>query len=1579
MANCKYFYKGHQFDSEVQLDDFLIENARFEPILGDMVFSMTSAQNNTVSQLTKIRKDAKDLKEKYKQLRKEGKLKYNEDGDELLDNPPYIGVNKFLSTFETFDGTLLFPEFREEEYWKRRFANWRQGQFTETEIEEFGFQENNLSHIDNEEQMQKMREQITNRWAVQAKTGTALHNVLQIFFSRTKGQFNYEMNDIDLYNYVMNNAESQNLPFLNEKSVKQTIQYGRKLLEELTAKFGEGLAFFPEFTISQGTNQMQAGNPLQILGVIDLLIVDAQGKAHIVDYKTSVHPYADFNNVKRLSYTYQVSTYQRMLEKYGINIYSGQTLIAPIQIKGFIKKGDVYVYDGIDIFDILIEADENKNRVIENINEFMPVPFKLTVTTERLNEVVSKAMSEAFPNYSDQRKITKEQVIEELRRNKKLEPDENGLYIYPRYGYKEEPIKAKSEAEFVNKVYNYKSSLPSKRLSFSGNIKDKIKEAMKNGIDSINWPTPTYRGEDSSVDWLQDTLKPYCNGAWEVVDNSVLESYGMLLLKTRDGVIPPQVDIIRVSVNNLKHNYRQGLANKNSNRSRLTIAGQYETDLQQQSKQNSLTLQAYNGNIELIETAFVLSQTSGLEGYTIGSVKVINPITGSGMSVTNEELLWNFKELCTLGKFELPQNKILDGSIRLATAYERALSKYNSIMYEGEKKEWSGSYKNLKTLFSCKSLMDAALDGSVDDQINALTKLLKIIENDSRLGTKVKEVLTSQQDITENLQLLYNQVLLSISALKGVNFRQQVTDHGKYFQTLAVHKKGLSGSYLDNPGNLDSETLNLITKLVTEAYQNTRKELFEKSSELRKRIKKLKEAKSFSIFEENTFGNQANLYKNMIEETNEGDLQFVHPDKLVGEEKEFLIYILQEINKDRFKGCTQEELDDKYHNYDPDYFRVPLALGSTDSIASARGLEYILKEKFRGLLPKVAFDRAQAKIEGVLNYNDEESKNDQKTLAFWEMTNMFDHGLESSKRMDVIQKYGIHSFERNLETLLLKHQFAYSVQNNMNKVFPTMKAAAIHLASQGAMQNTKFSNDLEYYDKYIKNKILNKSIIDPKLQSVMGIANNLKSAASKFTLAFAPVQALYQPLQGLWQSIRIIISKPNGEQTFSFGEWWNATKIVYSNLAHFSDEPTVLDAINAIYGINDMDINVFTERISSAKKGIWNMENLMFKFASRPDFYNRMSIVVAQMIHDGNFDALSMKDGKLVYDWKKDKRFDAFANGNKSNITKYNQQKSLYYTIAKQFISEHTKNPDDTDFVLNMSNPQALPLPYTNREIESIKSLADDIYGYYSHEKKSLVQSTALGCMWLQFKTYWSGKKNQYLQSGGVRLRGSWEQMEVNGQKYYYQVDSDGNPIFDTPPTTEDTGFAFMQWQGRWQEGIILTLSEIAQNMWNEKSIMEGWRVSMNEIDPKILEVRLANLKHFFYELNMSVLGGIVMSNLLAGWLKDLEDDNKYNEDFMTGLALASARIGVMSVTNSFMDMNFFDSVGSPLYQWTPFAFEWGSRTMKNWWNVATGDEDFWDGVIKTSSALRQIKPVLDTIKPDFWKTEREGGTFGKK
>jgi hypothetical protein len=40
-----------------------------------------------------------------------------------------------------------------------------------------------------------------------------------------------------------------------------------------------------------------------------------------------------------------------------------------------------------------------------------------------------------------------------------------------------------------------------------------------------------------------------------------------------------------------------------------------------------------------------------------------------------------------------------------------------------------------------------------------------------------------------------------------------------------------------------------------------------------------------------------------------------------------------------------------------------------------------------------------------------------------------------------------------------------------------------------------------------------------------------------------------------------------------------------------------------------MDINKYVDAIAKNKKGpLYNLNNMMFKFASRPDYYNRLSI-----------------------------------------------------------------------------------------------------------------------------------------------------------------------------------------------------------------------------------------------------------------------------------------------------------------------------------------------------------------------------------
>jgi len=64
-----------------------------------------------------------------------------------ISDPPYIGVTSFLSGLKNSKGELLFPEFREKEYWEREFQNWETGKFSDSEIEEFGIDKDNPPKI----------------------------------------------------------------------------------------------------------------------------------------------------------------------------------------------------------------------------------------------------------------------------------------------------------------------------------------------------------------------------------------------------------------------------------------------------------------------------------------------------------------------------------------------------------------------------------------------------------------------------------------------------------------------------------------------------------------------------------------------------------------------------------------------------------------------------------------------------------------------------------------------------------------------------------------------------------------------------------------------------------------------------------------------------------------------------------------------------------------------------------------------------------------------------------------------------------------------------------------------------------------------------------------------------------------------------------------------------------------------------------------------------------------------------------------------------------------------------------------
>jgi len=62
-------------------------------------------------------------------------------------------------------------------------------------------------------------------------------------------------------------------------------------------------------------------------------------------------------------------------------------------------------------------------------------------------------------------------------------------------------------------------------------------------------------------------------------------------------------------------------------------------------------------------------------------------------------------------------------------------------------------------------------------------------------------------------------------------------------------------------------------------------------------------------------------------------------------------------------------------------------------------------------------------------------------------------------------------------------------------------------------------------------------------------------------------------VQGIWNAIHLIIRKPDGTNTFSAKNMWDAFRGAYHDLFHFSDKPTLHQLMNETYGLNDMDSN----------------------------------------------------------------------------------------------------------------------------------------------------------------------------------------------------------------------------------------------------------------------------------------------------------------------------------------------------------------------------------------------------------------------
>lgn len=1298
---------------------------------------------------------------------------------------------------------------------------------------------------------------------------------------------------------------------------------------------------------------------------------------------------------------------------------SGHTTLTGISLRGVTSK---------DITsDLDKEINSNILQVEENLNLIIEEPL-LVQDDNAIQQHVNEFISKIAPEWFDFRDINNEAKLDEkvgifIKNQGGIQKSENGdneyYFNYTRYN---KILTGKSEAEIIKQIKEFWKKSRGRAQKRAEKITDILLDAKRHhGSFTYSSYGKLADPDRGTYDYVEKMLSKYADSEWEVITKSsrgiskevaaILQAHGIMLFRNKYSHV---IDVVKCASNSTDVPVLLGPKNNR----RKYIMGTFMTDDNQISDSTTPPLESVEGNLELIETLAVLNyipKTIQNLGNVIGEVKVINT-DGSdgigGLDAPSDQLIRNFRKLFTLAGLNNCQIGLSNSkaNVKFSTYTELVARILQSIKARAE-----DSNNTIKINDEVLGFYDA-INESLLNNANSEKMLLQMQGLQQKLEEKyptLKGKPITERDSAHPERDVYNEVLLSIAELQNVQLVQQLQENPNYFNDLSLKSlflHGVHGLNVDNPGMLTSQNLNNLTYLTERAYQNVRATTQAFNEKLRVLIKKLKQDQNQTSLSKYTIGNQANMYQKFYDKNakkcNKLQLVKLESPNLTPIEREFLTFAVKKFAYDRGviedisllnpDGTFNEgAFEQAYENYPDKVLQIPLARASFGStVASSGGLLKALQTTLRQWLPSNIKEYIQGKYYELLDTSVDSEGSNQKKRALageiFEMINRVKNSYQDDLREKLLNNFNsetksyeskVDLYETNLEKLLLYSQFSLAMEKELNRIFPSLKAIVLSLSMQGVVQNDKFAKDVDYAINYIKNKILGLPLEDmDKFGATSLVISELMQITSKLALAFNPLQ-LYQIIDGIWKDILLIMQKPDvdlpEDSAFTKAHMSDAFMWILQDIVHVGDDISMGEAFNNLYGLNDRDINVFTDRINSDTAGIFNFWSLGFRFASRPDYYNRMTIFGAQMRKDGSFKAHSMVDGKLVYDWTKDERFSIYADPSKKSHPEYQKQKALYLAMANEFILEGARDANGKLFTLGTDDkPTALPRAYTTKQSESMKAIADKIYGYYTHEKKSMMQSYTLGALILQMHTYWSAKKNQYLAGHSFSQEGQFvqfKQLQADGTYQEYWCDEQGLP------TTTNTGVPYMVWEGRPYEGIIVTLGNILRDMLvgerdesgnvitEDGKELKGWSYMMSKNFSETADLRLrrlhrANMVRLAYDLLGALFIGQMLSpalmNAVKKYIKDHE--NKTLSQALINTTLFGTAKMFKSSADDFFILN---SLFGLVVDWDPFSISAAKRVAQLSVNIFDTDKDAIDALIKYSAATRNTEHIWDYAK----------------
>lgn len=1230
----------------------------------------------------------------------------------------------------------------------------------------------------------------------------------------------------------------------------------------------------------------------ELVGHIDYMFIDKRGTLHLYNFKTSHTHYSKWAGIKQEKYKLQLAFLKQMLANKGIQVKNMSLNIVPVQLDysdDFNKIDDIKVFDPIN-YNLNKFSNPGLNKYFGKAKYFVESNIS---ETENLSDGIKEANSiirATFPTLN----IKSEGIATSAKDWIKNAPDSGDastpIIIKPSedsdFGYdlimSGKVIKIKSKKrpennkELEDAVIEHLSELEDNKDFVTQQLKTVLDKAIKVGFidctghkffkkDVENHLKAVFnqyiiKEEGKQPDWIfNDTL----------IDQNIF-----LFTNRHTG----QTDVITLSHLNLNSTVNINGTNN--------ILGAYKRNGQ------TNTLTSHFGNIETIRTLLLLNslfpelESSNMK---LGQIKVISPTMGTHTRTHDiSNLVKNYlPEIFQVVKENNPDIKV-QNNLKSAEMVDRVtilLSEYNAIM-ENKPETTRDTYANM-------GFEELEAADSKASQILAIRNIL------DQLFTKYENV-----PVTEIER----------------NAREKGNIEDKLFILVSDAYKYLTGEYPDYSKNLNWRDINVSTaptvpskniNMVVTNFLMTADSISENTmkqwEKYRPTLMNFYKAIGYTQAQNATLGNQSSQFNNLYarDADNKLTMMFKNPynmsNDLTSAERTLLKAVLSHLYEIRrtFNPALKEITDvEAYIEKNPSYLQVPLMRASKATIMQRTDT---IKNAGKNLA-KVAMHPEKYWDEFVEDLMPEEAEDLDEGVKTLSLINNFERQQDQEYRKKLIQKHGADYFETNVEDILLTVLNKYVQVEKMNTFLIGTKNLIFQLEMLENITGTKdiIDKELQYIRDYLKVNVFQRSIMGETGNKITSALTPLKRFVSMVNLAANVVSSIRDTEQGFMENFIRTITK--FQTDLEAKNVRDAYAYVVTNGVSNAMNITKLSALCAKYRISNTDLNRITERLRTGRSGVLNAENWAYATLRSPDFMNRMVLFVARCMQDGCWEAMTVEDDILKYNWKRDKRFEIYASGNKEH-PEYKKQKSLYLSKVQEYNEEHPENQLEYD----EHNETHLPEPYSRKEILSIRNVDRNIYGAYDKSMKAMGEHTAAWWAFGMYTTWMNGIYNNYFMKPGVS--------QISQRKYEQQRNDNGELLFFDEQgglTTEDTGVPYIKGVPMIVQGIMYTAIDMFQIC--RKSGFEAMQKYLKE-DP----VAAQNFRKAISDLIMSLLHLVLINLALSDQYKDYKKtmkDNPVIQNLVTEVLYKSTSRAWDSFQGPLNIINFVgENMNPPVYQ----------------------------------------------------------------